>query len=61
VLGYVVGSSFTSLPVGVSGDIRDPVVIPLGPSAITSSLLGIFNRTIKLPGKALEPLEKKKP
>lgn len=59
VLGYVVGSSFTSLPVGVSGDIRDPVVIPLGPSAITSSLLGIFNRTIKLPGKALEPLEKK--
>ena len=51
ILGYVMGGALTSIPVGVSGDIRDPRVVPLGPSAVTSELKGIFERTIKLPGK----------
>ena len=51
VVGYVVGDTFTSVPVGLSGDIRDPLVVPLGPGAVTSDLLGIFERTLKLPGK----------
>ena len=51
VLGYVVGGTFTSLPVSVSGDIRDPTVVPLGPRAITSELTGILGRTLSLPGK----------
>jgi len=51
ILGYIVGGALTSIPVGVSGDIRDPLVVPLGPSAVTSELMGIFERTIKLPGK----------
>jgi AsmA-like protein len=51
IVGYVFGGAFTSIPVGVSGDIRDPLVVPLGPSAVTSELLGIFERTLKLPGK----------
>jgi hypothetical protein len=55
IVGYVVGGAITSIPVGVSGDIRDPLVVPLGPGAITSELLGIFERTLKLPGK-LVPL-----
>jgi hypothetical protein len=55
IVGYVMGGAITSLPVGVSGDIRDPRVVPLGPAAITSELLGIFERTLKLPGK-LVPL-----
>jgi hypothetical protein len=53
ILGYVVGGTFTSVPVGVSGDIRDPLVVPLGPGAITSELVGIFERTLKLPGKLI--------
>jgi uncharacterized protein involved in outer membrane biogenesis len=53
ILGYVIGGAFTSLPVGVSGDIRDPRVVPLGPGAITSDLLGIFERTMKLPAKLI--------
>jgi hypothetical protein len=57
ILGYVVGGTFTSVPVGVSGDIRDPLVVPLGPGAITSELVGIFERTLKLPGKLIRPLE----
>jgi len=51
ILGYVIGGSLTSLPVGVSGDIRDPLVVPLGPGAITSSLLGVLGRALSLPGQ----------
>lgn len=57
ILGYVVGGAFTSLPVGISGDIRDPLVVPLGPGAITSELVGIFERTLKLPAKLITPTE----
>jgi hypothetical protein len=55
VVGYVIGGTFTSIPVGVSGDIRNPLVVPLGPGAVTSELTGIFERTLKLPGKLLKP------
>ncbi len=58
VFGYIVGGAFTSVPVGVSGDIRDPLVVPLGPGAITSEVLGIFERTLKLPVKLVSPAEK---
>ncbi len=57
ILGYIMGGALTSLPVGVSGDIRNPLVVPLGPSAVTSELVGIFERTLKLPGHLL-PLER---
>jgi len=53
ILGYILGGVFTSLPVGVSGDIRDPRVVPLGPGAVTSELTGIFERTLKLPVKLM--------
>ena len=57
MVGYIVGGAFTSVPVGVSGDIRDPLVLPLGPGAITSELVGIFERTLKLPVKLIAPLD----
>ena len=57
LLGYIVGGTLTSVPVGVSGDIRDPLVVPLDPAAVTSNLLGIFERTLKLPGKLITPTE----
>ena len=53
IVGYIMGGAFTSIPVGVSGDIRDPLVVPLGPGAVTSELLGIFERTLKLPAELL--------
>jgi hypothetical protein len=55
IVGYVFGGSMTALPVGVTGDIRNPLVVPLGPRAVTDSLLGIFERTLKLPGKLVVP------
>ena len=56
IVGYIFGGALTSIPVGVSGDIRDPLVVPLGPSAVTSELVGIFERTLKLPGELLPQL-----
>ncbi len=53
IIGYVAGGALTSLPVAVNGDIRNPLVVPLGPRAITSELKGIFERTITLPGQLL--------
>jgi len=55
ILGYVFGGSMTALPVGVTGDIRNPLVVPLGPRAVTDQVLGIFERTLKLPGKLVVP------
>jgi hypothetical protein len=57
LFGYIFGGALTSVPVGVSGDIRNPLVVPLGPGAVTSELVGIFQRTLKLPSKLLEPLQ----
>ena len=59
VLGYVIGGALTSIPVGVSGDIRNPLVLPLGPRAVGSEVMGVFERTFKLPGKIIEPLSAK--
>ena len=59
VLGYVLGGALTSIPVGVSGDIRNPLVVPLGPRAVGSQVMGVFERTFKLPGKIVEPLSAK--
>jgi hypothetical protein len=59
VLGYVIGGTLTSIPVGVTGDIRNPLVVPLGPRAVGSQVLGVFERTFKLPGKIVEPLSAK--
>jgi hypothetical protein len=55
ILGYVFGGTLTSIPLGVSGDIHDPRVVPLSATAVASQLLGIFERTFKLPGKLVTP------
>jgi len=59
ILGDVFGGSMSGLPISVSGDIRDPFILPLGPRAVTDQLLGIFERTLKLPGKLLLPSDPK--
>jgi AsmA-like C-terminal region/AsmA family len=52
-LGYLLGGTLTSVPVAVSGDIRDPRVVPLGPGAVISELGGVIERALKLPGHVL--------
>jgi hypothetical protein len=56
ILGGILGENFIAIPVQVRGDINDPSVVPLPPSAVGSGLLGILERTLKLPGKLIQPL-----
>ena len=59
IFGDVFGGSMTALPMSVNGDIRNPIIVPLGPRAVSDQLLGIFERTLKLPGKLLVKPEAK--
>jgi hypothetical protein len=57
---YIFAGSLLSLPVKVSGDLKDPKVTALSPSAIGSELLGMMKRTLGLPFKVIEPLMPRK-
>jgi hypothetical protein len=57
---YIFAGGLLSLPVKVSGDLKDPKVTELSPSAIGSELLGMMKRTLGLPFKVIEPLMPRK-
>jgi hypothetical protein len=52
-LGKILGGTLISIPVGVTGDISDPTVLPLSPSAVGSEILGIMKRILQLPIKTV--------
>ncbi|HAM53471.1 MAG TPA: hypothetical protein DCP92_23290 [Nitrospiraceae bacterium] len=56
VLGWILGDTLLSVPVRVTGDIKDPQVNPFFLSSSDSGLLGIMKRTLELPFKIFTPL-----
>ena len=65
LIGSVLGGKIVSIPFRAKGDIDNPTVIPLSPTAVGSGVLGIMERTLKLPITIIQPLfpdesEKKK-
>ncbi len=56
ILGYILGGSLISIPMKISGNMKDPQVTFLSPSAIGSETLGIVERIFKLPIKLVEPI-----
>jgi hypothetical protein len=56
IAGYILGSDFISIPVRVRGDLKDPEIIPLPPSAIGEGLLGVMKRTLTFPFKLFQPV-----
>jgi hypothetical protein len=56
ILGYILGGNLVSVPVKISGNMKDPDVTFMSPSAIGSEALGIIERTLKLPIKLVEPI-----
>jgi hypothetical protein len=56
LVGDVLGNTLVSIPVKISGDLSAPQVTPIAVSAVGDRLLGIMERTVKLPVKILEPL-----
>ena len=56
VLGYVMGGRLVSVPMKISGNIKDPQITFLSPSAIAAETLGLVERIFKLPIKVVEPI-----
>jgi len=56
VLGYMLGGSLVSIPVKIKGNMYEPQVTFLSPSAVGAAFLGIIERTIKLPLNIIEPI-----
>jgi hypothetical protein len=55
ILGYILGGTLVSIPVAVRGDLDDPKVTPLDPAAVGEGLLGIVERTFKVPAHIISP------
>jgi hypothetical protein len=53
-LSYIFGGSLVSVPVSVTGGLRDPKVTVLPPSAVGSELLAPMKRILKLPFKVID-------
>jgi len=51
----ILRGSLISIPVRISGNLENPSVTPLSPSAVGSGLLGIVKRTLQLPFKLIQP------
>ena len=55
-VNYILGGSLISFPVRIEGDLNNPRVTPISPTAVGSGLLGIMKRTLHLPVKIIEPV-----
>jgi hypothetical protein len=52
----IFAGTLVTIPVKVHGDLKDPRVTPLSPSAVGAELLAMMKRTLGLPFKILQPL-----
>ena len=55
VVGKLLDEAFVTVPVHISGDLSDPVVVPLSPSAVGEELSGLMQRFFKLPFVIFSP------
>ena len=56
LVGNILGGNLISIPFRAIGDLGNPDVIPLSPTAVGSGLLGILERTLKLPITIIQPV-----
>jgi hypothetical protein len=56
LVSSVLGGKLVSIPFRAIGDLDDPAVIPLEPTAVGSGVLGVLERTLKLPITMMQPL-----
>jgi len=56
LVGHVLGGKLISIPFQAKGALQDPNVIPLTPKAVGTEVLGILERTLKLPITIIQPI-----
>lgn len=57
LLGSILGGTLVTIPVQVAGDISDPGVIPLPPTAVGSGLLNTMKKVLQFPFTLQQPLQ----
>ena len=55
ILGTMFNTRLVGIPVSVTGDWRDPTVVPLGPEAVGQSLVNLMGATFRAPIDLLDP------
>ena len=55
IVGKLLNEAFVTVPVSISGDLADPVVVPLSPSAVGEELFGVMKRVFKAPFVIFSP------
>jgi hypothetical protein len=56
LIGKILRTTLTSIPVKLTGDLKDPSVVPLSPSAIGSETLNLLKRKVQVPFSIIQPL-----
>lgn len=56
LIGKVLGGKLISIPFRAKGDLDDPNVYAMPPTAVGSGILGILERTLKLPVTIIQPV-----
>jgi hypothetical protein len=56
VLGTIMGGTLISIPTRVSGDLSDPDVVFLSPTAVGSRILKLLENIVTLPVTLIEPI-----
>jgi hypothetical protein len=56
LIKHILGGKLISIPFRASGDLKNPNVIPLHPTAVGSGVLGVLERTLKLPITIMQPV-----
>jgi len=55
-LRWVLGGRLVAIPMEARGELSDPEVIPMAPSAVGQSILDMIGRTLRLPLHIVQPL-----
>ena len=55
IVGQIFGTRVVGIPVSITGDMRDPRVVPLGPGAIGQNLVHLMGAVVKTPVDLLDP------
>ena len=56
LMNYILKGSLISIPLKVTGDLKDPMIILLSPAAVSEEVFGIMKRTLFLPVKMIAPV-----
>jgi hypothetical protein len=52
----ILGGSLISVPIRITGELNNPSIVPLSPSAVGSRLVEMMKRTIHLPVQIIQPI-----